>query len=212
MKLDVIANKTVEFVETMNHLQDNPSTVIDTTALIYLLQVIKTDILAAYRNLVEMTEDTKIIVSEELSENALTLFPYLFSNSESFYEHKPLSENDILDTALSFSRKPLYTYNDAEDLRILLNYAEENDIPFTTFSYASGNLRSELEKFKLSSELALIDLTSVSYSIEDNRNLIYLVEGFLNRFPNIKLTALDSRTDEIFRLNFRRQQEGVWRE
>ena len=42
-----------------------------------------------------------------------------------------------------------------------------------------------------------MDLTSVSYAIENNKNLIYLVETFLNVFPNIRIICTTSQVDNL---------------
>jgi len=188
-----------EFVETMEQLQDDPSIIVDITSLIYYLRSNKNDILPALRNLREITKDTKIIVTTELSESTLTMFPHLFSCSEPFFEPETAEEGTLEISRKIISRSPIYTYNNTNDLDVLLSYADANNIPFTTFSYASGNLKSELESFNAESKLAIVDMTSVSQSIEDNRNLVYHVETFLNRFPNIKLTAHVSQIDEIIK-------------
>lgn len=81
----------------------------------------------------------------------------------------------------------------------IIRYAETNDIPIATFSRASGELRKEFEQFNKASQLAILDLTSVSYAIEDNKALIYALEQFLSILPNIKVIAQTSQIDVLLK-------------
>lgn len=72
-------------------------------------------------------------------------------------------------------------------------------IPIATFSRASGELRKEFEQFNKSSKLAILDLTSVSYAIEDNKALIYALEQFLSIMPNIRVIAQTSQIDVLLK-------------
>ena len=81
----------------------------------------------------------------------------------------------------------------------IVQYAETNNIPIATFSRANGDLEKEFEQFNNSCKLAILDLTSVSYAIEDNKALIYLLEQFLNNMPNIKVTAQTKRIDVLLK-------------
>ena len=109
------------------------------------------------------------------------------SSSEEAHEFKP------------YPRQKIYKYNNAQDLDIIIRYAETNDIPIATFSRASGELRKEFEQFNKSSKLAILDLTSVSYAIEDNKALIYALEQFLSIMPNIRVIAQTSQIDVLLK-------------
>lgn len=87
----------------------------------------------------------------------------------------------------------------AKDMDRIIRYAETNDIPIATFSRANGELRKEFEKFNNSSKLALLDLTSVSYAIEDNKALIYALEQFLSIMPNIRVIAQTAQIDVLLK-------------
>lgn len=187
------------FVEAKDILEEDPDTFMDISALVYLLRVNKSDCYAAYINLREMTQDTTVIVEQILAEDALSFFPYLFSTHEPFLEPTNQSESEKKFLAAGYSRQPIYTYHNANDLNIVRDYANTNNIPIATFSRASGDMRAELEKFNQSAKLALLDLTSTAYAIEDNKNLIYSVELFLNQFPNIKIITLTSQVDKIIK-------------
>lgn len=187
------------FAETKDELESDSDICIDITALIYYLRVEKNNRYPAYLNLRDMTDETLIIVEESLANDALSFWPYLFSDSEPFFEPTDNNqlENERSVSSTEYIRQPIYTYNNVGDLNAIIEYANANYIPIATFSRASGDMRAELEKFNQSADLALLDLTSVAYAIEDNKNLIYSVEMFLNLFLNIKIIAMTSQIDKI---------------
>jgi hypothetical protein len=189
------------FAETKDLLESEPDSVIDISALIYLLRVNKDNCYSARINLREMTEDTRIIVHESLADDAIFFFPDLFSSYEPFYNNNDTSNNDVEKStiAMLLTRQPIYVYYNTTDLTKIIEYANVRNIPLATFSRASGDLKSELEKFNKSAEVAIVDLTSVSHAIEDNKNLIYALEMFINQFPNLKVISLAVQIDTILR-------------
>lgn len=198
------------FAETKELLESESNSIVDISALIYLLRVNKDNCYSARINLREMTEDTKIILEESLAADAVIFFPDLFSSYESFYKNNDIV-NDFEKSAIVplYIRQPIYVYYNTTDLTKIIEYANEHNIPIATFSRASGNLKSELEKFNKSAELTLVDLTSVSYAIDDNKNLIYFVELFLNQFQNLKIISLTAQIDNLlkyFSLYFSEQE------
>ncbi|HEY5556314.1 AAA family ATPase [Acetobacterium sp.] len=186
------------FAETMNILKEEPDSIIDITALIYILRVNQENLYTANINLREMTEDTKIIVEEALATEALSAFPHLFSIQESLFDICD-TEADATSELSPYLRQPVYIYHNTNDLDKIIHYSNENSIPITTFSHVSGNINSEVEKFTQSTELALLDFTSVIYAIEDNKNLIYSVELFINHFRNLKVIVLTAQADRVFK-------------
>ena len=125
----------------------------------------------------------------------------LFSDYKCYFEEDG-EENSSSEEAHEFKpypRQKIYKYNNAQDLDIIIRYAETNDIPIATFSRASGELRKEFEQFNKSSKLAILDLTSVSYAIEDNKALIYALEQFLSIMPNIRVIAQTSQIDVLLK-------------
>jgi hypothetical protein len=189
------------FIETEDELESDPDICIDISALIYLLQVNKENNCSAYVNLRKMTDETTIIIRKSLADDALSFLPCLFSHYEPFFvsaNQNQLEGEQTIDTDKRI-RQPVYTYNNISDLDTIIEYANANYIPITTFSQASGDMRAELEKFNKSAKWLLLDLTSVSYAIEDNKNIIYTVELFLNLYPNIKIIALTSQIDKIIK-------------
>ena len=148
-----------------------------------------------------MAEDTVVIAEAAIAESAMELLPLLFSDYKCYFEEDG-EENSSSEETHEFKpypRQKIYKYNNAQDLDTIIRYAETNDIPIATFSRASGELRKEFEQFNKASQLAILDLTSVSYAIEDNKALIYALEQFLSILPNIKVIAQTSQIDVLLK-------------
>ena len=190
------------FGETKDLLDISPDVCIDVSALIYYLQTNKNNIQPVYVNFSEMTEDTKVILNESLAEAALEMLPFLFYESKNYFEQKEeKEEKEEKETPKyrPYNRKKIYRYNNSEELDKIIQYANEHGIPLATFSRANGDLWKQFEQFNSSVPLAIIDMTSVSYAIEDNKNLIYAVEQFLGVFSNIKVISKTTRVDAILK-------------
>lgn len=185
--------------ETFNMLNKNSEICIDISALIYLLRVENNNRYAATAYLKKMPQNIIVIVEELLAEDTIKIFPYLFNEIKPYFDEETLMSGKDLRTHIFCHRRTVYTYNNAENLTSIIDYANKNDIPIATFSQASGDFREEFERFNKSKLLALLDLTSVSYALNDNKNLIYTVELFLNLFPNSSIISLTSQVDELFR-------------
>lgn len=184
------------FQETAELLQETPKVCIDISALVYYLNVSKDNRYPAYLNLRYMTDETLIIANEEVAETAISLFPTLFLKAIPYIkeeQEEPFPESKVF----SPLRKPLYTYDNLSDLSKLIEYAKKHSIPIATFSQASGVAKNEFDKFNKSEELALLDLTSVSLAIENNKNLIYMVELLIDSYPNIQIVSEISRVDSL---------------
>lgn len=174
---------------------------IDISALVHFLITNKNNIEPTYINFTSMAEDTVVIAEVAIAESAMELLPLLFSDYKCYFEEDG-EENSSSEEAHEFKpypRQKIYKYNNAQDLDIIIRYAETNDIPIATFSRASGELRKEFEQFNKSSKLAILDLTSVSYAIEDNKALIYALEQFLSIMPNIRVIAQTSQIDVLLK-------------
>ena len=184
------------FSETQTLLKKKPDSCIDITALIYLIRVQPENRYPAFLNLREMNEETLIISDVQVADDALSFFPFIFSGAEMIDVPDPTKE-DHDDAPAQLLRRPVYTYDNTAQLDKIIKYTNEKAIPLATFSQASGNARNEFEKFNKSAELALLDLTSVSLTIESNKNLIYLVETSLNVFPNIRIICTTSQVDNL---------------
>lgn len=189
------------FGETKDMLDSCSKVCIDISALVHFLITNKNNIEPTYINFTSMAEDTVVIAEVAIAESAMELLPLLFSDYKCYFEEDG-EENSSSEEAHEFKpypRQKIYKYNNAQDLDIIIRYAETNDIPIATFSRASGELRKEFEQFNKSSKLAILDLTSVSYAIEDNKALIYALEQFLSIMPNIRVIAQTSQIDVLLK-------------
>lgn len=173
---------------------------VDISSLMYLLISNKNNICYAYANFQEINDETIVIVKETLAESALELLPLLFSNLKYYFEEEgeSVKSADAVEHGLLL-RKKIFKYNNSQNLNKIIRYSQEHNIPIATFSQANGDLRKEFEQLNSTCELAILDLTSVSYAIEDNKTLIYLLEQFLNSMPNIKVIAQTSQIDSILK-------------
>lgn len=189
------------FGETKDNLDYCSETCIDISALIHFLLTNKNNIEPTYINFASMTEDTVVIVEAVLAESALELLPLLFVDYEAYFEEDTAEDSGSKETLKLklYPRQKIYKYNSVQELDKIIQYAETNDIPIATFSRANGDLRKEFEQFNNSYKLAILDLTSVSYAIEDNKALIYALEQFLNIMPNIRVIAQTSQIDMLLK-------------
>lgn len=187
------------FGDTKDLIDNTPEVCIDISALIYFLQSNKGNLQPVYVNFSEMTDDTKVIVNESIADEAIEMLPMLFSEKKCYFEQ----EKEIIEEKTSkyqpYIRQKVYRYNTSEDLDRIIQYANENNIPITTFSRANSDLKSQFERFNSSMQLSILDLTSISYAIEDNKNLIYAIEQLLAILPNIKVIAKTTRVDSILK-------------
>ena len=189
------------FGETKEMLDSCSEVCIDISALVYFLLTNKNNIEPTYINFTSITEDTVVIAEATIAESAMELLPLLFSDYECYFDEDD-EDDSSFEEAHEFKpylRQKVYKYNNSQELDSIIRYAEANDIPIATFSMASGELRKEFEQFNKSSELAILDLTSVSYAIEDNKALIYALEQFLSIMPNIRVIAQTAQIDALLK-------------
>lgn len=189
------------FGETKDMLDFCSEVCIDISALVHFLLTNKNSIEPTYINFTSMAEDTVVIAEAAIAESAMELLPLLFSDYECYFGTND-EENSTPEETHEFKaypRQKIYKYNNAQDLDRIIRYAETNDIPIATFSCANGERQKEFEKFNNSFKLALLDLTSVSYAIEDNKALIYVLEQFLSIMPNIRVIAKTAQIDALLK-------------
>ena len=74
------------FGNTKDNIECCPEICIDISALIHLLLTNKSNIESAYMNLANMTEDTLVIVEENLADKVLELLPLLFDDYNYYFE------------------------------------------------------------------------------------------------------------------------------
>lgn len=204
------------FQDTMEQLEENTDVCIDISSLICYLRVNRHDILSACVNFRPMANDTKVIIRESLVDDAIDLFPLLFLKCERYF---PISVEGVKDAtnptaempvlASLVKRRPVYKYNHIKDLDKIISYAYEHNIPIATFSQASQDMRDEFDSFNKSEKMTLLDLTSASYAIENNKNLIYALEQLISAFSNTCIIVQTPQVDvllEYFPLFFDHQE------
>ena len=194
---------TFTFVETKDMIDACPEVCIDISALVYFLQSNKSNIQPVYINFENMTEDTVVIADEAVATSALELLPFLVSDTDNYFP----AETDEVDNSEQeapipfkpYPRQCIFKYNNSAELDRVIAYSVEHSIPIATFSRASGELRKEFEQFNKTAELAIMDLTSVCYAIEDNKALIYALEQLLIGWPNVKVIACTPQVDTLLK-------------
>lgn len=189
------------FGQTKKDLEVCSEMCIDISALVYFLLDNKSNIQIAYANFTSMTKNTRIIIKKDLAETALELMPLLFCKYDYYfkkYDEIDVQTKELVEYRL-YQRKKIYDYNNIQILNEIIQYAEKNNVPIATFSRANGDLKKEFEKFNRSCKLAILDLTSISYTIEDNKMLIYLLEQFFYTLPNVKVIVQTSRIDILLK-------------
>lgn len=192
---------TFTFGETKERIDACPKVCIDISALVYYLESNKNNIQLVYIKFEEITKDTVIIAEEIISERARILLPFLISDISSYFPKEDRSsKQEVLPFFKPYQRQKIYKYNNSAELNHIIQYSEKHNIPIATFSLVNGELRKEFEQFNEMSEISLMDLTSVSYAIEDNKTLIYILEQLLNSLPNVKVIAQTTQVDTL--LNF----------
>ena len=188
------------FVDTKQQIDASPQITIDISSLVYLLQIDKSNLLSVYVNFKGMTKETVIIAEDAVSQSALEILPYLLSNTTSFFPDKD-GRSDRVEPVVIYpkQRRKIYKYNNTTELNQIVQYSSEHGIPIATFASANGGLRQEFEQFNKAEALAIIDLTSVSYALEDNKALIYALEQLLDAFPNVGVIAHTPQVDTLLK-------------
>lgn len=188
------------FGDTKKQIKASPKITIDISALVYFLQIEKSNILSVYINFIGMTNETVIIAEESVSQSAMEILPFLLSNTSSFFPDEggcPEQAEPVVITPQQ--RRKIYKYNNTAELDQIVHYSTANGIPIATFASANGGLRQEFEQFNKTTELAIMDLTSVCYAIEDNKALIYALEQLLTSWPNVKAIACTPQVDTLLK-------------
>lgn len=180
-----------------------PEVCIDITALIHFLKIEKSNIQPAYVNFEEMTEDTVIIADETVAASAMEILPFLVTDTDDYFPAE-LAELDGSgeEAKLSFKpypRRSIFKYNNSAELDRIVAYSTEHGIPIATFSRANGELWKEFEQFNKAAELAIMDLTSICYTIEDNKALIYALEQLLLGWSNVKVIVHTPQVDTLLK-------------
>lgn len=178
--------------ENYKLLDDAEDIAIDITTVVQFLNTESGNRLSAEMELDKLDAECVIIIQEKYADVALEMFPYIFEDIQ------PLFEKEVETIKLPESKRmSLYSYANNKQLAQIIKYASEHEVPISSFPSASGDLRSCFDEFNKSKKLALVDLTSLSHAIEDNKNIIYHSEQFFGLFTNVKYILNSKRVDTL---------------
>ncbi|MCE7700179.1 MAG: AAA family ATPase, partial [Methanobacterium paludis] len=139
-----------------------------------------------------------VLVKSDLVDQTMEYFYEVFDKIELLYEKDdPI---DIEDNLIPFKRKILYTYKESLQLDNIIEFADNNRIPFANFSILNG---PEQKKFKLlcnEEKKVILDITSVVTSSIKEHELIYLVEQALEPFPYYDAIIRENIADDTLDL------------
>lgn len=194
-----------EYGKTQTQLQEDADVVIDITSMVYHVKSFPGDQITAEVNLDAMEDDTSIIVRESCSNDAIELFPYYFCGKKYLY-----SSDTVENTIVPIRDKTIYTYAQNEDLIAIRDYCEDKGIHILSFPSANGVLKPEIERTNAAMD-KMIDLTSLAFAIEDNKNILYLSEQFLSIEKNVIYIVKTEKADKILEYYplFFSRQEGI---
>lgn len=186
------------FGETKEILDQDPNVCIDLTALTFFVETNRGNIQPVYINFENIDTSTKVIASIEAANIAFKLFPFLFNEIQPYFvDNKTDSAQETKPECPLLRRRTLYRYGRTADLEQIIQYTAEKQIPFATFSQANGNFKNQFEQFNKFEELAIVDLTSITYAVEGNRNLIYIMEQLFELYQNVSFAVISTQVDSV---------------
>lgn len=160
-------------------LEDEEEVTIDISALVENLRQNPVARQPAIQNFRDIHDDCRIIIRSDLADDALVYFNHLFDEIEPLYEKSDVSVEDII----PFKRKILYTYKDGLQLEEIINFADENRIPFTNFNKLNGPKNDKYRLVSTDENRAIVDITTVTRALK-NPEIVYLVEQFFETFSH----------------------------
>lgn len=180
-----------EFGKIQTQIHENADIVIDITSMVNHVKAFPGDQITAEVNLNALEDKTTIIVRDSCYNDAIELFPYYFCSGRYIYEVETEES-----TIIPVKDKTIYTYVKNEDLIVLRDYCEEKGSYILSFPSASGVLKPEIERTNAAMD-KVIDLTSLAYAIEDNKNILYLSEQYLSIERNVTYIVKTEKADKI---------------
>ncbi|OBR91426.1 chaperone protein ClpB [Clostridium ragsdalei P11] len=167
---------------------------IDITTIVIFLSANNGNVLSAEMSLYNLDDSCVAIVRESYAEIAINMFPYVFNKVKPIYEKKL----KINKTAIT-KRSHFYTYKNEKYLKQIIKYTEDNEIPLASFPSVNGDLKACYDEFNKNNKLAIVDLTSLSLAIEDNKNILYLSEQFLSIYENVRYIVIANKADILLK-------------
>ena len=166
--------------------------IIDITSSIALVDSNRAYMYDFLQNFEDVTENTKIIISEEWAQKALEFFPTLFLNIESIFKNKIKTEKS------SLGYKNILYFYDENQYESIKEHCANNNKLFITFA--------AITKIDYFQKEVLIDISSLIESIKGAPNLIYYFEQFIvdsniKKYITVDRKKLDD-VKNIFKFSF----------
>ena len=166
------------FDETGSLLEDEEEITIDISALVENVRLNPMARQPAIQIFNDLHGDCRIIVRSDLANDAMSFFNLIFDDIEQVYDQEDIDDEDGL---IPFERKNIYTYKDGLQLEKIIDFADENRIPFTNFTKLSGPKNEKYRLISTKEKRAIVDITTVARALQ-NLDIVYLVEQFFETF------------------------------
>ncbi|MBN8253265.1 AAA family ATPase [Priestia flexa] len=177
-----------KFQETGLLLEEN-NNVIEITHLVAYLINNPSDILPALVNFNHLDKDDKVIIKEELLDEALEIFAPIFEGSSPIYSVEK-EEGSLISNITPFERQSLYVYKNEKELTKIIEYLNMNKIPIVNFSSLNNEFNEKLSEYGYKESEVFIDITSLVLAMESNPHLIYLSEQYLSLTRSYRVIVL----------------------
>lgn len=148
-------------------------------------------------NLRFLNEDSEVILEVGLADQALHYFHDLFDKTMSLYESD--DEEDSDDDLIPFERKILYTYENNLQLEGIINFVNENEIPFTNFVRYIGIDNQNFNLLSSEKKEAIVDITSLVNVVIKNPENIFTFEQAMQYLPYYNAIVLEKLADEALK-------------
>lgn len=191
------------FGGTQKILNENPNIVIDISSMVCHVKAVASDRILAEVNLDSMEEETTVIVRENSVDDAIELFPFYFESKKYIYD---IQKEEIL--IKDIENKTIFTYETNEELIKLRDYCKNNNGHIISFPSANSILTSDFNQTNSAMDI-VIDLTSLAYAVEDNKNILYLSEQLLALEKRVSYIVKVDKADKIleyYPLYFNKQE------
>ena len=181
---------------TDNLLSDDSSVTIDISALVLAISQNQLPILNGIYNLKHIDTDTKVIIKSELADTAKNYYFYsIFRDIEPLYSEEESEE----ETLIPFTRKILYTYKNNSQLNKIIDFVNENEIPFTNFARYNGIDNKNFNLISNEKKKAIVDITSLVNVVDKNPENIFLFEQTMQFLPFYDAIVLENVADKALK-------------
>lgn len=168
--------------------------IIDISSIVIYLNVNNGNQILVESKLDNLDNSCIIIIEETYAKIALKMFPYIFNEIKPIYKKisKKLKIPIIKPTHF-------YIYTNSNYLKQITRYVNENKIPLASFPTINEGIKACFDEFNNSNKIAIVDLTSLTLAIEDNKNIMYISEQFLSIYKNVKYIVKANQADILMK-------------